>query len=204
MKRVILASQSPRRRDLLARMGVEFEAVTSNFDEKLDDSRDATIVAKELAIGKAMAVAEANPDAYVIGADTIVILNGRQLEKPTSPENAHEMIKELCDTVNYTVTGLAVVCINENVRLMDTDTTAVFFGPYDKRVVDEYVATGDPMDKAGAYSVQRLYGSMIARVEGNMDTIMGLPTAKLASLLEHCGIEAKPLEIHAENVSDIV
>lgn len=204
MKRVILASQSPRRRDLLTRMGVEFEAITSNFDEKLDDSRDVTIVAKELALGKAMAVAEANPDAYVIGSDTIVTLNGKQLEKPTSPENAHEMIKALCDTVNYSVTGLAVVCIDDNVRLMDSDTTAVFFGPYDKQAVDAYVATGDPMDKAGAYSVQRLYGSLVTRVEGDMDTIMGLPTAKLASLLHQCGIEANALEISPQNVADIV
>lgn len=202
--KVILASQSPRRKDLLTKMGVVFETVPSNYDEKLDDNRDATVVAKELALGKAMDVAKKNPDAYVIGADTIVVLNGRQLEKPTSRENAHEMLKELSDTVNYVVTGLAVVCINKNVRLLQADTSPVYFGPYDKQAVDAYIATGDPMDKAGAYSVQKLYGTMITSVEGNVDTIMGLPTKKLASLLMQCGIEASPVEIGPENVADIV
>ncbi|MBP9667337.1 septum formation protein Maf [Candidatus Saccharibacteria bacterium] len=202
--KIILASQSPRRRELLALMGVDFDVITSNFDEKLDDSRDASVVAKELALGKAMIVAEANPDAYVIGADTIVTVNGRQLEKPTSEENAHELLKALSDTVNYVTTGLVVLCIRDNVRLMDADTAAVYFGPYDAQAVKDYIATGDPMDKAGAYSIQKLYGTMITRIEGSCDGIMGLPTAKLASLLSQCGIAATAVEISPENVTDIV
>lgn len=202
--KLILASQSPRRKELLARMGVQFVTVPSRYEEKLDDSRDAVVVAKELALGKALNVAQYYPDAYVIGSDTIVTLDGKQLEKPNSPADAHAILKALSGTVNYVTSGLAVVCMDGNVRLIEADTTAVYFGPYDKKAVDEYIATGDPMDKAGAYSVQRLYGTMITRVEGSMDTIMGLPTKKLSSLLAQCDIKSTPLEIDASSVADII
>lgn len=194
MKRIILASQSPRRKALLAAMGVTFEAIPSRYDEKLDDSRDPVIVAKELALGKAMDVAKEHPDAYVIGSDTIVTIDGRQLEKPTSPEHAHDMLKDLAGKTNYVTTAVAVVCVNKNVRLMDADTTAVHFKPYDEPTVAAYVATGDPMDKAGAYGMQHDIGSrLIAHIDGNYDTVVGLPTSVLAGLLHRCGIDTRPL-----------
>lgn len=193
MNRVILASQSPRRKQLLAAMGVTFETIPSRYEEKLDDSRDPELVAKELALGKAMDVAKDYPDAYVIGSDTIVTIDGRQLEKPVSAEHAHEMLKDLAGRVNYVTTAVAVVCLNKNVRLLGVDTAAVFFKPYDEAAVAAYVASGDPMDKAGAYGIQSGAGTLIDHFEGNYDAIIGLPTGKLAELLNSCGIGAKAL-----------
>jgi septum formation protein len=193
MKHIILASQSPRRSALLRAMGVTFDTIPSKFDEKLDDSRDPVVVAKELALGKAMDIAKQYPDAYVIGSDTIVTINGRQLEKPMSPEHAHEMLKDLAGTTNYVTTAVAVVCMNDNVRLQDADTTAVHFKSYDEAAVSTYVATGDPMDKAGAYGIQSGAGPLIEDYEGNYDTIIGLPTGIVADLLGKCGVAAKAL-----------
>lgn len=191
MKRVILASQSPRRKELLSLMGVEFETIPSNYEESLDDSRSPEEVAKELALGKAMDVARNHPDAYVIGSDTIVTIDGRQLEKPRDEEDAHDMLKLLSGRTNYVTTGIAVVYLNDKVELTDADTVAVHFNDYDERAVREYVATGDPMDKAGAYAVQKLLGTMISHYDGDIDTIVGLPTRPLAKLLNACDIEAK-------------
>jgi len=193
MKHIILASQSPRRSALLRAMGVAFDTIPSEFDETLDDTRDVVVVAKELALGKAMDVARKYPNDYVIGSDTIVTVDGRQLEKPTSPEHAHEILKDLAGKTNYVTTAVAVVCVNENVHLLDTDTTSVRFKPYDEAAVATYVATGDPMDKAGAYGIQSGAGPLIEGYEGNFDTIIGLPTGTLAQLLEKCDIDAKTL-----------
>ncbi|HCR56129.1 TPA: septum formation protein Maf [Candidatus Saccharibacteria bacterium] len=204
MKNIILASQSPRRKNLLTDMGVTFSVVPSNFEEHLDNSRDPEVVAKELALGKALDVAQYYPDAYVIGADTIVTINGKQLEKPTSPENAKELLRLLAGESNYVTTGISLVCINDNVRLSVATTTTVVFAPFDEAVVDEYIATGDPMDKAGAYSVQRLYGTLIDHVEGDFDTIMGLNTTSLAAMLKQCGIDAQAVVITADDLPKMV
>ena len=194
MNRIILASQSPRRRALLSAMGVEFETIPSNYEEHLDDSRDAETVAKELSLGKAMDIALKNLDAYVIGSDTIVTIDGVQLEKPVDEAEAKATLKLLSGRVNYVTTGLAVVNINKNIELLDAETSNVYFGPYDKAAVEAYVATGDPMTKAGSYAIQALLGTLITHVEGNMDAIIGLPTERLVALLKQCGIDSHPVE----------
>ena len=194
-RRIILASQSPRRKQLLTAMGVEFETIPSGFDEYLDDARDPGLIAKELALGKALDVAKKFPDAYVIGSDSIVTIDGHQLEKPTSLEDALEMLKQLAGKPNYATTGVAVVCIDENVRLTDAATSAVFFNDYDEAAVRKYVATGDPMDKAGGYGMQHpLCKPLIKKVDGAPDNVIGFPTKSIASLLETCGIKARALE----------
>ena len=194
MKRVILASQSPRRSALLRAMGVEFETVPSGFDEQLDEARDPELVARELALGKALVVAEQFPDAYVIGSDTIVSIDGRQLEKPVDEQDARDMLKLLSGRENFVTTGLAVVCLNDSVRLTAADTTSVFFNAYNKTLVNDYVATGDPMDKAGGYGIQALMGTVISHIQGSYDTVVGLPTKSLAELLNRCGIPARALD----------
>jgi septum formation protein len=193
--RIVLASQSPRRKQLLAAMSVEFETIPSAFDEYLDDARDPELVAKELALGKALDVAKAHPDAFVIGSDTIVTVDGHQLGKPDSAVAAHDMLKSLAGKPNYVTTGVAVVCLARNVRITDAATATVFFKEYDKSSVDAYVATGDPMDKAGGYAIQHpLCENMIEKIEGDHDIIVGFPTKVVASLLNQCGLKAKALE----------
>lgn len=203
MPQIILASQSPRRKQLLAAMGIEFETIPSGFDEYLDDDRDPEVVANELALGKALDVAKKFPDAYVIGSDTIVTIDGRQLAKPESDEEAIDMLKTLAGKPNYVTTGVAVICINDNVRLTQAATAAVFFKKYDEAVVKAYVATGDPFDKAGGYAIQHpLVKEITEKIEGDHDIIVGFPTKVVASLLSKCGIKARPLE--AEALADII
>ncbi|MDQ5932528.1 MAG: nucleoside triphosphate pyrophosphatase [Patescibacteria group bacterium] len=186
---IILASQSPRRKELLAGMGVEFRTIPSNYEEKLDDTRDPAVVAEELALGKAMDVATKFPDAYVIGSDTIVTIDGRQLEKPIDEADARQMLRGLSGRVNYVTTGLAIVNIAQNIRLLEHDTTAVFFNELTDDEIAAYVATGDPMDKAGGYALQKLRGTMISHIEGEEDTVVGLPTHKLRQMFDQCKIE---------------
>lgn len=176
-------------------MGVVFEAIASNFDEHLDDSRSSEEVATELALGKAMAVARRYPDCVVIGSDTIVTIEGHQLEKPRDAEEAHELLKILSGKPNDVSTGVAVMRLSDNTRLIGADTTKVIFKPYDKAAVDAYVATGDPLDKAGAYGIQSGAAPLIDHIEGYYDTVIGLPTHVVARFLEQIGITARPITL---------
>lgn len=177
-------------------MGVVFDVMPSNFDEQLDDAREPSEVAEELAVGKAMTIAKEFPSALVIGADTIVTINGRQLEKPTSQENAVELLMLLAGTTHEVTTGLAVICLDEGIHLVDSDTTKVTFKPYDERAIRDYVATGDPMDKAGAYGIQSPGAEqLIAGYEGNLDTVVGLTTSNLAEMLSMVGIHTDSVDL---------
>lgn len=195
MQKIILASQSPRRKDLLGRMGLEFEAIPSDFDEKLDDSRSPEEVASELALGKAMAVARRYPESLVIGSDTIVTINGRQLEKPKDAAEARKMLRLLAGTRNEVSTGVAVVRISDGMQMVGADTTHVYFRPYDEAAVDQYVATGDPMDKAGAYGIQSGAAPLISHIEGHYDTVVGLPTTLLSEYLAQAGVQVRAVEL---------
>lgn len=192
---IILASQSPRRVELLSRMGLEFQTIPSDFDERLDNSRTPQEVAIELAVGKATTVAEQHPDCVVIGADTIVEIDGEQLEKPHDSDEALAMLKRLSGTHNEVSTSLAIICKAENIEITGAETTRVYFKPYNDEVVRAYVATGDPLDKAGAYGIQSGAGPLIDHIEGNFDTVMGLPTHTLARLLAQIGIQSEPVDI---------
>jgi septum formation protein len=195
--KIILASQSPRRKQLLTAMGLEFEAIPSNFDEKLDDSRLPDVVAIELAVGKASQVAEQYPDCVVIGSDTIVTVNGNQLEKPRDKAEAYQMLERLSGTYNEVTTSLAVIRKADNVFLTTCDTTKVYFKPYDKDAVATYVESGDTFDKAGAYGIQSGAAPLIDHIEGYYDTVVGLPSHQLAELLAKVGIKSKAVELES-------
>lgn len=197
MKPIILASQSPRRKDLLTMMGIDFDAVPSKFEEYLDDSRTPEEIATELALGKAMAVAKLYPDCLVIGSDTIATVQGRQLEKPVDTADALRLLKLLAGKPNDVATGVAVVRLRDGVILTGVETTRVFFRPFNERLVEEYIATGDPMDKAGAYGIQSGAAPLISYIEGSYDTVVGLPTELLASLLQKIGIKAKAVVLES-------
>ena len=195
MRKIILASQSPRRKELLTAMGVEFTVVPSNFDEQLDDSRPPEVVAIELAVGKATDVAEKFPEAIVIGSDTIVTINGRQLEKPRDTAEAYEMLELLSGTHNEVTTSLAVICKADGTLLTGADTTKVYFKPYNQQAVKAYVETGDTVDKAAAYGIQSGAAPLIDHIEGRYDTVVGLPTLLLSEYLAQLGVTAKPVDL---------
>lgn len=194
MRKIILASQSPRRRELLTNMGVNFDVVPSNFDEKLDDSRHPEEVAIELAMGKASLVAQQYPDCIVIGSDTIVTIDGRQLEKPHDETEAYQMLEALAGTYNDITTSLVVMCKDADKLFSAADTARAFFKPYDEAAVRTYVESGDPMDKAGGFGVQSGAAPLIDYVQGHADTIIGLPTHLLVGFLDEFGVASHVVE----------
>jgi septum formation protein len=191
MSQIILASQSPRRVELLTKMGVLFTAIPSNYDEKLDESRSAEEVAVELALGKANDVSVRYPDAFVIGSDTVVALNGRQMEKPKDIDDAREMLTALAGHKSTVSTGVAIVRADGRIEQSQVATTTVYFKPDSPEVIklrEEYLASGDWKDKAGGYGVQSGAAILIERIDGDFDTIVGLPTSLLSKMLNNVGI----------------
>lgn len=196
MRQIILASGSPRRKQLLKDMGVAFEVIPSKFDEYLDDKRLPAEVAMELGLGKAMDVAKDHPEAIVTGSDTIVTIAGKQLAKAADIEEAREMIRLESGQVNLISSSLAVVCLAEQFQAVEVGEAKICFKPYNPAVVEAYLQTGDYKDKAGAYGVQSGAASLVDYVEGRYDTILGMPTDLLVPILQKFGVtvrEAAPV-----------
>jgi septum formation protein len=195
MRQIILASKSPQRKELLAGMGVKFDVIPSDYDEQLDDSRSPAEVAKELGLGKALAVAKRYPDAIVIGSDALVSVGNRQLGKAKDMTDARAMLQFAAQEPNKITTPTAVVCLDEDIQLVAVEVAWVYFKPFHAAAVEAYLQTGDYRDKAGAYGVQSGAAGLIEYVEGNFGTIVGLPTHMLATFLQGLGVAAKPVEL---------
>jgi septum formation protein len=191
MHSIVLASQSPRRIELLTKMGVKFISVPSNYEERLDESIGADEVAIRLALGKANDVSVKYPDAYVIGSDTVVAVNGRQMEKPKDIADAREMLQALAGHESSVSTGVAIVNEDKSVRECEVDTTKVYFKPDStevKALREAYLASGDWKDKAGGYGIQSGAATLIERIDGDYDTVVGLPIKVLDGMLVRLGI----------------
>ena len=183
---LILASASPRRRALLGRLGLPFEVVPSGADEAEPAGVAPAAVAEALALVKARAVATAHPGRMVIGADTIVALDGASLGKPRDAADAAAMLRRLRGHWHAVSTGLAVV--RDGRACHDVVTAAVRMRDYGEVEIARYVAGGEPLDKAGAYAVQGLGGALVAEVRGSELAVVGLPLRRLAELLIACGV----------------
>ena len=178
---LILASASPRRRELLGGMGLTFSVCPCDVDETVPAGmhpRDAVVL---LARRKAEAVAARYPDQVVLASDTLVELDALPLGKPTDEADAVATLLRLAGREHRVHTGVAVAYRGR--MLADRDTTRVFMRPFDEGEACAYVATGEPMDKAGAYGIQGLGGRLVARTEGAYDTVVGLPCALVDELL---------------------
>jgi len=172
-------------------MGVSFETIPSTFEEHLDESRNAEEVATELALGKAKNVATLHPDALVIGSDTVVALNQRQMEKPRDIEDAREMLTSLAGHESSVSTGIVIVSLNQNVELAKVGTTKIYFkldSPEVAALRESYLATNDWKDKAGGYGIQSGADTLIDHIDGDYDTVVGLPTALLRGMFTELGI----------------
>ncbi|HEU5186898.1 MAG TPA: Maf family protein [Candidatus Saccharimonadales bacterium] len=194
-RKLILASQSPRRKELLAKMGLVFEVIPSDYDEQLDHSRHVEKVAVELALGKARAVVKQHPKAVVIGSDTIVFINGTQLGKPKDENDARHTLRQLAGKVNVVSTGLAVVCEELNLVITEVVSSKVFFKAYHRDTHEAYLASGDWHDKAGSYGIQSGAAPLISRIGGDYDSVLGLPTKTLAAILRPLGFICGPVEL---------
>jgi septum formation protein len=200
MTKIILASQSPRRVELLKQIGLDFVVRPSRYVEKLDENRAADQVAPDLALGKAIDVAHENPDAFVIGADTIVALGRRQLGKAKSVEEARQMLTDLAGRESRVITGVALLNLEKNIRDVRVSTTKVYFKPDSPaiaRLREAYLKSGDWRDKAGAYGIQSGADVLIDRIAGDRDTVIGLPTDLLRDMLARVGQSNTPPRIKA-------
>lgn len=186
--RLVLASSSPRRKALLETLDIPFEIQVSQAEETLNQSLPPEEVASRLALIKAESVARGLNDALVIGADTIVVLGNQILGKPGSEEEAKEMLKKLSNCRHEVITGLALVDTVNGTTDICHETTSVWFRRLDDEEIDWYIATGEPMDKAGAYGIQGKGAVLVERIEGCYFNVVGLPLTRLYLLLKDKGV----------------
>ncbi len=181
MRKIILASASPRRRELLTQAGVRFEVVVSDAREVITKSDPAQIV-EELAYTKAKAVAGLmREEAAVIGADTVVAVEGEILGKPGSEEEAFAMLSKLQGRTHQVFTGVAVIVKDtdtEEVHIFSEKTDVTMY-PMEPGEIRDYIATGEPMDKAGAYGIQGRAAVFVEKIQGDYNNVVGLPIARL-------------------------
>jgi septum formation protein len=182
--RLVLASQSPRRREMLAALGFALEVRPAHVDESVVAGEAPRDYVLRLARAKARAVSDGA--APVVAADTTVVLAGEILGKPTDDEDARRMLRALSDRTHEVVTAVCVC--NGDVELAEAVASGVVLGPLSDAFIDWYVATGEPHDKAGAYAVQGIAGAVVRRVEGSVTNVVGLPLAETLSLLSRSGV----------------
>ena len=182
----ILASASPRRRELLQQIDVSFEVKVASVEEVTGGNLAPAEIVVENAVRKAKAVAKEYPGCPVLGADTIVFLDGKVYGKPHDAKEAKAMLKALAGREHEVATGIAWVRGDE--VFTDVETTRVFFAPMTDEAIAAYVETGEPLDKAGAYGIQGPAAVFVKRVEGCYFTIIGMPMHKLYHMLAKVGI----------------
>jgi septum formation protein len=180
--KIILASVSPRRSELLSEAGLNFEVVASPAEEIHDASIPLAELCEKNAELKAGAVAKLHPEAVVIGADTLVWIDGEPLGKPRGMEEARAMLRKLSGRAHTVCTGVCVVSPGGEVNRFH-DLTQVRFRELDDKVIDDYFSKANPLDKAGAYGIQESGELIVEGIDGNFDNVMGLPVAKVLAAL---------------------
>ena len=180
--KLILASGSPRRRELLSLYTTDFEVCAGDFDERAVQAESPAALAEALARGKCLAVSGQNPGCLVVGSDTVVELDGEVFGKPKDAADARRMLRALSGRTHQVHTG---VCVSDGTTAESfVDTCKVTFFPIPEEEMERCIASGEPFDKAGAYAIQGQAALWLDRLEGDYYTIMGLPVSRTARLLE--------------------
>lgn len=187
---VVLASQSPRRARILEMLGLSFTVVPAGVEESREPGEEAAQYVERLAREKAAAVAGSRPEAVTVAGDTVVALDGRVLEKPAGPAAARAMLSALAGRVHAVHSGLALACDGRIASAAAVATVAM--RPASRRAVEAYVATGEPLDKAGAYGIQGCGAALVERVEGDYYAVVGLPVAAFVQTLGALGLRYRP------------
>jgi septum formation protein len=179
---LILASASPRRRDLLAREGVRFEIIPADIVEQPMPGESPVALAGRLAGEKALAIAQRigpEPVRWILGADTIVVIDDDILGKPVDVEDAERLLTKLVGRTHSVITAFSLVCSDDCEPHVDWTESRVTMRSADTEEIRAYVATGEPMDKAGAYALQGMGGALVEKVVGSRDNVIGLPVAQV-------------------------
>ena len=193
---IILASASPRRRQLLAEAGYKFTVVQPDIDESAFPAKaiKACEYTKQLALAKAKSIAQKYPDCLVIGADTVVDYQGQIIGKPADAKDARQITKKLFSAPHKVITGIAIVRLRDNIELVKSDTTTVFPKKMTAEQIAEHIKGGSWLDKAGAYAIQETGDKFIERIEGSLTNVMGLPIELVKSLLAELKISFESKE----------
>ncbi len=186
---LILASASPRRKQLLTEAGYKFTVVTPEIDESAFPSEHISPCeyAKRLALAKAKNVAAGFPDCLVIGADTVVDFNGQMFGKPADAKEAEQITRKLFGAPHKVITAVAIVRIADGTEIIESETTAVYPKKMTAEQIAEHIKSGSWQDKAGAYAIQEDGDEFIEKIEGSLTNVMGLPMELLQRLLERIG-----------------
>jgi septum formation protein len=181
--KIILASQSPRRRYLLERAGLRFTVLPSRLDEASVTAATPDDYVRELAQAKAMDIARKHPDSWVIGADTVVVADGRILGKPASTAQARDMLRRLSGRMHQVLTGFCICRLSNDRMFTDAVRTDVLFKTLTDDEIEWYIRTGEPFDKAGAYAIQGIGTFLVKRINGSYTNVVGLPVCEVVEFL---------------------
>jgi septum formation protein len=188
MKKIVLASTSPRRKQLLKQLGIDFTIVASNVEEKLNPRLKPKHQVEELALQKAKAVADKFEDAIIIGADTLVAFNDEVIGKPKDVQDAKRMLKKLRGRQHAIVTGFALIDTATGRTILKSIETKVWFRKISPEEIAAYIKKEKPLDKAGAYAIQDLGSLFVEKIEGDYFGAVGLPLFLLARELKKLGV----------------
>jgi septum formation protein len=188
MKRVILASASPRRKELLEKIGLKFEVEPSNYVENMRSKLSPDELARAMSLEKAKVVAGKHKNAIVIAADTFIVFRGKILGKPNTSAEARKMLMSLKGRSHSVITGFTILDTNKNKVLTRSVETVVHIKNLTSEEVDAYVRSKEPLDKAGAYAIQGLGSVIVEKIEGDYFNVIGLPVSVLVEGLKEFGI----------------
>jgi len=197
-EKIILASKSPRRKDLLEQVGLNVKIVPSHFDEAAVLIKNPENRVKKLSLLKAENTAAFYPDHWVLGADTIVVVQDRILGKPQSKTDAMAMLNTLNNIEHSVFTGFSVINLKKKMIITQSVETKVFFKHLSPREIQWYINTGEPFDKAGAYAIQGIGAFLVKKISGSYSNVVGLPVCEVVDILMKLNIiQFKELDSHA-------
>ncbi len=189
VKRIVLASASPRRRELLKQIGLRFEVEPTNYDEETTSASEPHGMARKLSLGKATAAARKHRKALIIAADTMVVLGDRIIGKPHTNAQAREMLRALNGRTHSVITGFTILNAESGKVVSRSVETRVWMRKLTLKEIDAYVRTKEPLDKAGGYAIQGRGAVLVERIEGDFSNVVGLPLSALAETLREFGVE---------------
>jgi septum formation protein len=189
MKRIILASASPRRKDLMEQIGLQFEVEPSNYDEETMLGSEPHEMAKKLSLGKARTAARKHRNAIIIAADTFVVFGDRVLGKPRTDYEARKMLRALNGQAHSVITGFTILDTETGKVVSRSVETRVHMRKLTLKDIDRYVRSKEPLGKAGGYAIQGLGAVLVERIDGDYSNVVGLPLSALVECLEKFGVE---------------
>ncbi|MCX5997611.1 MAG: Maf family protein [Chloroflexi bacterium] len=188
IKPIVLASASPRRRELLEKTGLKFIVDAAEINEDHDRRIKPAELAKTISLEKAKAVAARHPRSIIIAADTFGVMDGRLLGKPRDEEEARDMLLRMSGRRHSVITGFSILDTENGESISEAVETRVYFRKLDKEEIEAYVKTGEPLDKAGAYAIQGLGALLVEKIGGDYYNVIGLPLSSLARGLKRFGV----------------